>query len=238
MRVKRSILKMIFRQFKKSISKFKKNLSKFKNLLFYNEKEAVKYGEKAMNVDLETNFITVSILEDKSNVFYAVFDENDPHNHRLISYEARMAQYELEKKEELAEVQKEVINTDDVKIDIYEGAKYIVRKTINNIYLKAKELYVPIDGYALMYNKAYNKCIDTYLQVRKDFEDNYIEAVLNNEVLSSFVKDNSINSSNIKDNFEILLKMFIADVHTSLYNGLVKFSKMFNKTSLFANEVE
>lgn len=236
MKIKRSTLKMIFKKFRKSISKFKKNLSKFKNLLFYNEKEAVKYGEKAINVDLETNFITVGILEDKSNVFYAVFDENDPC--KLISYEARMVQYELEKKEELAEVQKEVINTDDIKIDIYEGTKYVVRKTINNIYLKAKNLYVAINGYALMHNKAYSKCIDTYLQIRKGFEDNYIEEVLNNEVLSSFVKDNSINLNNIKDNFEILLKMFIADVHTNLYNGLIKFSEIFNKDPLFANEIE
>lgn len=237
MKIKRSTLKMIFKKFRKSISKFKKNFSKFKNLLFYNEDEAVKYGEKAMNVNLETNFITVGILEDKSNVFYVICDENDT-RHRLISYEARMVQYELEKKEEIAEVQKEVINTDDVKIDIYEGAKYVVRKTINNIYLKAKDLYIAINGYALMHNKAYNKCIDNYLQVRQGFEDNYVEEVLNNEVLSSFVKDNSINLNNVKDNFEILLKMFIADVHTNLYNGLIKFSKIFNKDPLFANEVE
>lgn len=238
MKVKRSVLKMIFKKFGKSIRKFKKNLSKFRNLLFYNEKEAIKYAEKAMDVNLEDNFVSLSsILEDTNNVFYAVCDENDPYSHTLISYEARMAQYELENKEKIAEVQKEVINKEEAKIvDIYQGAKYFVRKTIKNIYLKAKSLCVSINGYALMHNKTYNECIDAYLYVRKEFEENYAEEIANSEVLSSFVKDNSISLSNIKDNFEILLKMFIADVYTNLYNGLRKFSNMFNQEG-FVNEI-
>lgn len=227
MRIKKSILKMIFKKFRKVINKFKKNFSKFKNLLFYNEQEAVKYGEKAMNIDLENNFTTIGILPDMSNVYYSVYDENNPSKYRLISYEARMTQYELEKKEKLAEVQKEAIKESNI-IDTYQGAKYIVRKTISNIYLKAKKLYISINGYALTQNKTYRDCINAYLHVREEFENNYVEEISNSEVLSSFVRDNSINLDNIKDNFEILLKMFITDVYTNLYNGLKKFSTIFD----------
>lgn len=235
MKVKRLILRKIFKKFRKAFSNFKNNLSKFKNLLFYNEEKAVKYGEKAMNIEPEMSFLTVGILEDNSNVFYSVYDENEPNNCRLVSYKTRMMQYELEKKEELAKIQKEAINNDDVEIDICEGSKYIVRKTIKSVYLKAKKLYIAIDGYVLKTNKMYRDCIEAYRHVRDEFRRNYNEEILNNDVLYNFVRDNAINLNDIKDSFEILLKMFIADVYTNLYTSLINFSKMFDQEVYIAN---
>lgn len=235
MKVKKSVLSKIFRRFRKGFKTFKNNISKFKNLLFYNEEEAIEYGEKAIKTEPEVSFLTASILEDKSNLFYSVYDENEENNCRLISYKARMMQYELERKEEIARLQKEAINNDDVEIDICEGTKYIVRKTIKSIYLKAKDLYVTIDGYILKTNRIYRECIEAYRYVRDQFKKNYNQEILNNDVLYNFVRDNAINLNDIRDNFEILLKLFIADVYTDLYNGLVNFSRMFENDIYVAN---
>lgn len=231
MKIKKSILRRILKGIRRGISKFKNNLSKFKNLLFQDESKAIKHGKNAIKSKPKNSFLTVGILEDKSNLFYSVYDENEPGNCRLISYEARMLQYELEKRKEIAKLENKAIpkSVDDIEIDICDGSKYIVRKTIKSIYLKAKNLYVNINGYVLKTNKLYRECIEAYTTVRKEFSDNYNEEILNNEVLYSFVKDNNINLNNIKDNFEILLKLFIADVYTNLYISLVKFSEMFDQ---------
>lgn len=226
MKVKRSVLKTIFKRFKKGVNSFKKKVNRIKHSLFKSEEEKVEKLSK--EIDKVDSFLTVGISEDKSNLFYSIYDENEPDNYRLVSYDTMMKQYELSVKESIILEQEQILNSGDVEVDIYENKKYLVRKNIKDLYVKAKDFYISIDGYILKTNKIYRECVEAYRIVRNEFKTNYYEEIAQNDILFNFVKDNRIDLSNMKDNFEILLKLFIADVYTDLFDTLEMFKDMFD----------